>query len=97
MTLRNAAKLMGISSKTLQCVVHELKLIRYVEKFNTQNQRTFDLDEPDIEKLLDLKTKSGARNWKSFLTIFSDRPQIKIYSTKIIHEIDPKLLKKITK
>lgn len=86
---------MGISSKTLQCVVHELKLIRYVEKFNAQNQKTFELEKTDIENLISLKTNSGVKNWKSFLTIFSDQPQIKIYSTKIIHEIDPRILKKI--
>lgn len=86
---------MGVSSKTLQHVVHELKLIRYSEKFNAQNQRTFELEKTDIENLISLKTNSGAKNWKTFLTIFSDRPQIKIYSTKIIHEIDPQILNKI--
>ncbi|TGK12847.1 DNA-binding protein [Leptospira stimsonii] len=97
MTLRNAARFMGISSKTLQKVVHDLKLIRYVEKYNNQNQRTFDLEDSDVKKLLDMKKKSGARDWRVFLTIFTDRPQIKTYSTRFVQEVDPRLLKKIVR
>ncbi|EMO43819.1 DNA-binding helix-turn-helix domain protein [Leptospira santarosai str. ZUN179] len=96
MTLREAAKKMGISPRTLQKLVHDFKLIRYVEEFNSHNQRTFNLYQEDVEKLIELKNKGKISSWRGFLTVFTGRSPIKLYSVKYLREVDPLLLRKIT-
>ncbi|EMO78555.1 hypothetical protein LEP1GSC126_0086 [Leptospira kirschneri str. 200801774] len=96
MTLRNAAKLMEISPHSLQKIVHDLKLIRFAEEYNEHNQRTLNLDEVDVFKLLELKRKGNYKSWKAFLTIFSPRSPIKLHSLKYVREMDPEILRKIS-
>ncbi|EMO56303.1 hypothetical protein LEP1GSC161_0085 [Leptospira santarosai str. CBC1416] len=95
MTLRDAARKMAVSPKTLQRLIHDYKLIRYAEEFNAHNQKTFSLYPEDVERLIEFKKKGNFKSWKQLLTIFTSKNSIKLYSVKYLREVDPNLLRKI--
>lgn len=93
MTFREAAIAMRISQNTLQKLVHRYKFIRYVERFNSQNQRIFDLSGDDIRKLISMKDDSGMGSWRSFLTLYTHRDYFPVHTTQFIKDVDEEFVR----
>ncbi|PJZ28733.1 hypothetical protein CH370_21155 [Leptospira kmetyi] len=84
---------MRISQSSLQNLVHGLKLIRYIEKYNTKNQRIFDLSSDDINRLIMMKAASGEENWKDFLDMYLYSNHSPIHSIQFVKDEDEEFVR----
>ncbi|PKA02908.1 hypothetical protein CH375_20175 [Leptospira ellisii] len=84
---------MRISQASLQDLVHGLKLIRYIEKYNSKNQRIFDLSSEDINRLIMLKSASGEEKWKDFLDMYLYVDHSPIHSIQFVKDEDEEFVR----
>lgn len=93
MTFREAAVYMRISQTSLQNLVHGLKIIRFVEKYNSKNQRIFDLSSEDINRLIMMKAASGEENWKDFLDMYLYTDHSPTHSIQFVKDEDKEFVR----
>ncbi|PKA05195.1 hypothetical protein CH375_06565 [Leptospira ellisii] len=84
---------MRITQATLQKLVHVYRLIRYVEKYNSKNQRIFDLSTQDIQRLISMKMSSGEETWKGFLDLYLSSGQCPVHSIQFIKDEDEEFVR----
>ncbi|AVV51441.1 hypothetical protein [Leptospira santarosai] len=93
MTFREAADCMRISQNTLQKLVHKFKFIRYVEKYNSKNQKIFDLSGEDIRRLVMMKEASGEETWKDFLSIYTYIDHSPVHTIQFVKDVDEEFVR----